>query len=172
MTATAARYRRIAAAFTEVHDGVEDWTAPTPCEGWVARDVVDHLCEWVGAYFFGTWDLGPAPTTWPELDGRVQAALDDPAVAQSVRDTRFGPATFESQVDMIVVGDVFIHTWDLAQASGRDVRLDPDEVRSMLAGVEPMIHVLVESGQYGPPVDPPAGADEQARLLSLLGRRV
>lgn len=171
MTAIADRYRAVAAAFTVVHDGIEDWDAPTPCEGWVARDVVDHLCEWASAYFLGTWDLGAPARTWPELDRRLQAALEEPAVAGAVRDTRFGPATFESQLDRILIGDVFIHTWDLARASGQDERLDPEEVRSMLAGVEPMVDVLVASGQYGPPVAVPEGADEQVRLLALLGRR-
>jgi uncharacterized protein (TIGR03086 family) len=172
------RHRTVAAAFTRVVEGVGDWDAPTPCEGWRARDVVAHLCEWVPAYFAGTWDL-PAPDVtddpvadWHALDAFLQGGLDDPDVAGRVRDTRFGPATFASQVDQIVTGDVLVHTWDLARASGQDDALDPDEVRTMLADIEPMIDALVSSGHYGPPVPVPEGADEQTRLLGLLGRRV
>ena len=27
------------------------WSNPAPCEGWVARDVVRHLVEWVPSFF-------------------------------------------------------------------------------------------------------------------------
>ena len=42
-------FRRIAADFTARVDGVgpDGWDAEAPCEGWVARDVVRHLVEWV-----------------------------------------------------------------------------------------------------------------------------
>ena len=177
MSRFADRYRTVAGGFGRVVDGVEDWDAPTPCEGWVARDVVHHLCEWVPAYFAATWDLAPPDvpgddpvSAWRSLDGFLQRGLDDPEVAGRVRETRFGPATFESQVDQIVTGDVLVHTWDLARATGQPETLDVDEVKAMLAGIEPMIDALVASGHYGPPVPVPDGADEQARLLGLLGR--
>ena len=177
MSAYADRYRKVAAALSRTVEGVADWDAPTPCEGWRARDVVAHLCEWVPAYFAGTWDLrapevtGDPVADWHALDAFLQVGLDDPEVAARVRETRFGAATFESQVDQIVTGDVLVHTWDLARATGQDEALDPDEVRTMLAGIEPMIDALVASGHYGPPVPVADGADEQTRLLGLLGRR-
>lgn len=43
------RYRNVAARFTETARSVpaDAWDTPAPCEGWVARDVVRHLVEWV-----------------------------------------------------------------------------------------------------------------------------
>jgi hypothetical protein len=43
-------------------------------------------------------------------------------------DTPLGPSTFEQTTDTICTGDVLVHTWDLARATGLDERLDPEEV--------------------------------------------
>lgn len=181
-TEAADRYRRVADAFGDRVRAVPPgaWDNPSPCEGWVARDVVRHLTEWLPAFFFGTWGLDH-PTipsvdddpvaAWQALDGALRAALADPAVAGSQRDTRMGPATFAGMVDTICTGDVLVHTWDLARATGQDEALDPDEVRRMLDGIEAHDEAMRESGHYGPKVPVPDGADEQTRLLAFLGRR-
>ena len=79
--------------------------------------------------------------------------------------------TFAAALDMICTPDVLIHTWDLARATGLHEELDPEEVRRMLTGIEPMDAALRASGHYGPRVEVAAGADEQTRLLAFLGRR-
>jgi uncharacterized protein (TIGR03086 family) len=71
---------------------------------------------------------------------------------------------------MFVLGDVLVHTWDLARATGLDETLDADEVHGMLVGMEPLDEMLRQSGQYGPRVDVPADADEQTRLIAFTGR--
>jgi uncharacterized protein (TIGR03086 family) len=182
MSEQAERYRKVAGAFTERVRAVpaDRWDAPAPCEGWVARDVVRHLTEWVPGFFFGTFDLD-APVlpsadedpagAWLALDRTLQAALDDPEVAGRERDTRMGRSSFAATLDMICTADVLVHTWDLARATGLDERLDPDEVHRMLEGIEPMDEALRSSGHYGPKAPVPEGADEQARLLAFLGRQ-
>ena len=47
------RYRKIAGQFTVRVEGVPAgaWDNPAPCEGWVARNVVGHLVEWVPGFF-------------------------------------------------------------------------------------------------------------------------
>jgi uncharacterized protein (TIGR03086 family) len=182
MDQPAERYRKVAAAFTERARAVPAgrWDDPAPCEGWVARDVVRHLVEWVPAFFVGTWGIeAPAlPSVdddpvgaWLALDRTLQAALDDPEVARSERDTHIGRSSFEATLDMTCTGDVFIHTWDLARATGLDERLASDEVHRMLEGMEPMDEILRSSGQFGPRVEVAADADEQSRLLAFLGRQ-
>jgi uncharacterized protein (TIGR03086 family) len=146
----------------------------------VARDVVRHLVDWLPDYFFDRWgiahparpsvDEDPA-AAWAAIDSTIQAALDDPDVAARVADTRFGPASFEQQIDMICTGDVFLHTWDLARAAGLDERLDPDEVHTMYEGMQPYDEALRSSGQYGPRVAVPDDADEQTRLIAFIGRQ-
>ena len=45
----AERFRRMAGRFTDrVHEVPSDaWDNPEPCAGWVARDVVRHMVEWM-----------------------------------------------------------------------------------------------------------------------------
>src|SRR5207342_546189 len=73
-------------------------------------------------------------------------------------------------VDMIYTGDVFLHRWDLARATGQDETLDPDKCAAMLEGMLPMDEVLRQSGQYGPRVHVPDDADVQTKLLAFIGR--
>jgi uncharacterized protein (TIGR03086 family) len=181
VTEYADRYRKVAAAFAARVDAVPAaaWDNPAPCEGWVARDVVRHLVEWVPGFFDSYWDLqltiepsvddDPA-AAWHALDGALVTALDDPALASSVREPPMGAMTFEAALDMVVTSDVLVHTWDLARSTGLDDRLDPDEVHRMFSGIEPMDEALRASGHYGPRVVVPADADEQAQLLGFLGR--
>jgi uncharacterized protein (TIGR03086 family) len=176
------RYGRVAAAFSARVRAVpaEAWDNPAPCEGWVARDVVGHLVEWLPAFFFhGTWQLGVAPlppvdddpvAAWEALNAALRAALDDPAIADSERETPMGRQTFAACLDTIGTNDVFLHTWDLARATGLDERLDPDEVHRLFVTMEPYDEVLRQSGQYGPRVPVPDDADEQTKLLAFIGR--
>lgn len=102
----------------------------------------------------------------------VQALLDDPELAQApFSHPRAGDYPLEQAVAIFFVGDVFVHTWDLARATGLDETLDPEEVRAMLAGVEQYDDALRVGGQYGPRVAVPADSDDQARLLAFLGRQ-
>jgi len=175
------RYRKVAATFTQRVSEVppDAWDDPAPCEGWVARDVVGHLVEWLPAFFVGVFgiDMAPVPSlddpaaAWAVVDAAFQAALDDPSVASVQRDTPMGPKTFEDAVDMICTNDVLIHTWDLARATGLDERLDPDEVHAYVSSMEPLDDLLRSSGQYGPRVPVADDADEQTRLIAFLGRQ-
>ncbi|WP_241901447.1 maleylpyruvate isomerase N-terminal domain-containing protein [Nocardioides houyundeii] len=59
----AARHRAVAATFTDLVRGVDDWDAPSPVPGWAARDVVDHLVTWFPAFLASgsghRWPPGP-----------------------------------------------------------------------------------------------------------------
>lgn len=182
MSEISERYRKVAAQFTRRVNAVPDdaWDNPAPCEGWVARDVVGHLVEWLPAFFFGRWGIEPPPGptvdqeppgAWAILNGAIQAALDDPAIAGLECDTPMGRSTFERTIDMICTADILIHTWDLARATGLDETLDQDEVHRFVEGMEPLDDLLRQSGQYGPRVVVPQDADEQTRLIGFVGRR-
>jgi len=183
MTEPADRFRRFAATFTDRVEGVPEgaWENPAPCEGWVARDVVRHLVEWVPDLIHGSWEL-PRPAipsvdddpagAWAALRDSLQGVLDDPDLVG--REATIRPGTFPlgQAIDMFVTGDVFLHTWDLARATGQDETLDPDEVHRAYEGMLPLDDILRESGQYGPKTEVPDDADEQTRLLAFIGRTV
>ncbi|MDT7706808.1 MAG: hypothetical protein QOG20_2415 [Pseudonocardiales bacterium] len=172
------RHREVAGAFGERVLGTADWDAPAPVAGWRARDVVGHLTEWFPAFLAaGTGIELPRPagadpvTAWTAHADAVQALLDDPASTQRVlRNPHLGEVPLLEAVDRFYTSDVFMHTWDLARATGQDDRLDPEFCAGLLAGMEPMEQVIRSSGQYGPRVPVPPGADPQTRLLGFIGR--
>jgi uncharacterized protein (TIGR03086 family) len=181
-TGVAERYRKVADQFVARLRAVPDdaWDDPTPCEGWVTRDVVGHLVEWLPAFFFGPWGVGaPAgpPVTddpvaaWLAVDGAIRAALDDPEIAARERDTPMGPSTFARSIDTICTGDILVHTWDVARAAGLDETLDATEVHRLYVGTLPYDEALRQSGHYGPRVEVADDADEQTKLLAFMGRR-
>ncbi|QXC62235.1 TIGR03086 family protein [Aquihabitans sp. G128] len=182
MDETASRYRRVADPFDAIVHAVPDgaWDRPAPCAGWVARDVVLHLAEWVPAFFAAADGptLPAAPPgadpieAWTALDAAIRAALEDPTVASaSISHPHAGTHTFAEAIDTFVREDVMLHTWDLAHAVGEEVTLDPELVHESLLKLEPMDEVLRASGHFGPKVEVPDDADEQTRLLAFVGRR-
>jgi uncharacterized protein (TIGR03086 family) len=176
----AERHRRIAGTFTDRVLGTRDWDAPSPVAGWVARDVVRHLCEWLPAFLRAGSGIelagGPSPDdapvgAWRVHSEAVQQLLDDPATAgRTLRNRHIGELPLAAAVDRLYTCDVFMHTWDLARATGQDDRLDPELCADLLAGMEQMEEVIRSSGQYGPRVPVPDGSGPQTRLLGFIGR--
>jgi uncharacterized protein (TIGR03086 family) len=178
---TSERFRRVAGRFSDRADEVppDGWDRPAPCDGWVARDVVRHMVEWMPSLLAPagvTMPDGPAvdddpAAAWRHLADWLQSVLDDPDA--SSREFDAGPAgrqTVEQAIGMIMLGDVVIHTWDLARATGLDESLDADIVSEMLVGMQPLDDLLRSSGHYGPKVDVPDTADDQTKLLAFTGR--
>jgi len=182
MGSPADTHRRIAGEFTATVEGTAPaaWDNPAPPEGWVARDVVRHLVEWFPGFLQGAAGitLPPGPSVdddpvgaWRAQTEAVQALLDDPAAAEREHDLpHIGTMSLANAVDMIYTGDVFLHRWDLARATGQDETLDPVRCAEMLEGMLPMDAALRQSGHYGPRVEIPDDADAQTRLLAFIGR--
>ena len=82
-----------------------------------------------------------------------------------------GEVPLPQAVDRFYTSDVFLHTWDLARATGQDETLDPGMCQAMYEGMQPMEEILRSSGQYGPRVDVPPDASVQDQLLGFIGRR-
>jgi len=181
VTSAADEHRRVAGAFTQTVEGVapDAWERPAPVDGWVARDVVRHLVEWLPAFLDGvaiTLPAGPSVdddpvAAWRTQTDAVQALLDDPNTADREHDfPHIGRMSLAQAIDMIYTSDVFMHRWDLARATGQDETLDPDKCAVMLEGMLPMDEVLRQSGQYGPRVQVADEADVQTQLLAFIGR--
>jgi uncharacterized protein (TIGR03086 family) len=176
----AATHRLIAGAFTDRVLGTKDWDAPAPVAGWTARDVVRHLVDWFPGFLAGGAgvELARGPSVdedpvaaWTVQCDDVQRLLDDPATAgRLLSNPHIGEVPLDVAVDRFYTADVFMHTWDLARATGQDDRLDPVRCAEMLAGMTPMDEILRASGQYGPRVPVPADADPQTALIAFIGR--
>jgi uncharacterized protein (TIGR03086 family) len=175
----AERHRRIAGAFTDRVQRVTDWDVPAPVAGWTARDVVDHLVTWLPGFLSGggvALPAGPTATddpvaAWTFHADVVQGLLDDPARAVApFSHPQAGSMPAGEAIDRFYTSDIFMHTWDLAQASGQDPSLEPEFCTELLAGMAPMDDAMRASGQYGPRVEVPADADPQTRLIGFIGR--
>ena len=178
-TIAAGRHREISAGFTARVLGASDWDASAPVPGWRARDVVGHLVGWFPGFLESATglvlDRGPSPdqdpvAAWQVHSDAVQRLLDGPAAATAFRHPMVGELPLPDAVDRFYTTDVFLHTWDLARATGQDEQLDPQTCAQLLDGMEPIEELLRSSGQYGPRVQVPDDADVQTRLLAFIGR--
>ncbi|MET7403488.1 TIGR03086 family metal-binding protein [Dactylosporangium sp. NPDC005572] len=176
----AERHREVCLVFTDRVRGARRWDAPAPVAGWTALDVVRHLTEWFPGFLAAGTGIelpaGPAldddpVAAWQHHRDAVQALLDDPATADRVfAHPHLGELPLYRAIDQFYTTDVFMHTWDLARATGQDDRLDPDFCAALLAGMEPMEAVIRSSGHYGVRVPVEHDADAQTRLLGFIGR--
>jgi uncharacterized protein (TIGR03086 family) len=152
---------------------------PSPCEGWTAQDIVDHV---VGGTSYYTEAFGG---TLPEVADDAPVASRYDAFRVALADTCAQPGALERPVDNpigegeipagtmlgIYTMDTLIHTWDLAKALGLDVTLDADLLQRTLDDVQPLEAVLRSPGILGPAVDVPADAPLQDRALGFFGRQ-
>ncbi|MCE1179053.1 MAG: TIGR03086 family protein [Micrococcales bacterium] len=172
-------HREIAEHFHDIAEGVADWQAPAPPEGWAAIDVVRHLIEWLPGFLAGAGvEVGEVadvdedpPAAWRQRCEDVQALLDDPTTAErSFANPHTGEMPLATAITRFYTADVLIHTWDLAKASGQEPALDDAVCAGMADGMEPIADMLASSGQYGPRVPVPADASGVDRLMGLVGR--
>jgi uncharacterized protein (TIGR03086 family) len=141
MSAMADRYRRRADDFERTVAAVapDQWSNPSPCEKWTARDVVNHIVPMQGYMLrpLGRW-LSPAPSVQDDplaafrgARADVEAVLDDLDLARAECDTPTGTMTVEDQIDQVVSDDMSQHGWDLARATGQDDTIDPEDVERL-----------------------------------------
>ena len=176
--APAERHRLVAGVFADRVEGARDWDAPAPVEGWTARDVVRHLVEWFPSFLSaGGVELPSGPPVdddpvgaWRVHADAVQSLLDGPEPERPFTHPRAGSHALDQAVDMFYTADVFMHTWDLARATGQDDTLDPDFCAQLLEGMTQMEDAIRASGQYGPAVPVPEDAPVQDRMIGFIGR--
>lgn len=180
MTETADRYRRAAARFTALLEEITDegWNAPSPCEGWTPRDIVNHVVE-SSCGVLGRVDRAPELSgddpvaRWIAARDAMQAAVDDPAVADTGYDGFFGPTTLAETFDGFMAPDLVVHTWDIARATGLEdyEPMPEDEVERVHARLGALGDAIRQPGAFGPEVPVPADAPAQDRFLGYIGRQ-
>jgi uncharacterized protein (TIGR03086 family) len=178
--APAERHRQIGGTFTDRVRGTRSWDVPSPVAEWSARDVVRHLVEWFPSFLSAgagidlprgpSVDKDPVNAWVVHCDG-VQAVLDDPTTPGRVlKNPHIGEIPLDKAIDQFYTADVFMHTWDLARATGQDDRMDEDFCNLLLAGMVEYEEAMRTSGQYGAKFQVPDTADVQSRLLGFIGR--
>ncbi|MEV6581754.1 TIGR03086 family metal-binding protein [Streptomyces sp. NPDC051582] len=167
-----------------VGDG--QWGAPTPCTEWTVRDLVNHVAgellwippmvtegrtvEDVGEAFSGDV-LGEDPVgVWERASGAAHAAFAVPGALDRAVRLSYGPALGRAYCAELTA-DCVVHAWDLSRGIGAEDRLPDGLVEFALKEVMPYADGLAAGGLFAAPLEVPAGADAQTRLLALVGRR-
>ena len=177
-TSPAQRHASDAARFTELVESASagDWARSSPVAGWTALDVVKHLVEWSRGFLGGAGielpalDVDDDPVAaWKQHVTDVQAVLDDPA-GRVLSNPHTGDKPVDEAIDQFYTGDVWMHSWDLAKALGREPDLDQERCRGALAAMRPIEQLLRDSGQFGPAVPVGHDASPQDQLMAFIGR--
>jgi uncharacterized protein (TIGR03086 family) len=182
---TAELMRPAATEFLRVALAVDDLTAPTPCEGYDVRGLLNHLLYW------GPWLVAAGRREDPPSPGagEADAALVTAGWAASLEKrtetlvevfetptawtgmTKLGTAELPAAViGGMVLGEFVLHGWDLARASGQDLRCAPEAATAVLESARAMGEQARAMGVYGPEVPVPADAAPLDHALGAAGR--
>lgn len=149
-------------------------TNPTPCAEFDVRELVHHLLYW-GPSLEGAArkeNVAPSDVDGTDWRGALLAQLTrtvdawTPASAWE-GDTSMGPAR---TVGEMIVGELVVHAWDLARATGWSLDLPDDLLTYVYEGVAAGAAQGREMGLFGPEVPVPADAPTLDRILGLTGR--
>lgn len=178
MTDTARQFRERADRFAAILEGADgSWDAPTPCEGWTVRDVVEHVVE-TERDFLARMELDPGPAAdlgdpaagWRTHADGVAAVLSRDGVADREYDGWFGRTTVGATMADFYGWDLVIHGSDVARATGQAWSLADDEAASLHATADGWGDSLHAEGICAAPVPVGDDASPTDRLLARLGR--
>lgn len=179
-TDRAARHEAVAARFQDVVENVTDWDVPTPVGEWTARDLMRHLTQWAqGLITSGAdvvWPDGPSVDEDPagafaHQTGVISAFLETPETAATpFTHEHMGTMPLGDVIERFYIPDVFMHTWDLARATGQDDTLDPETVEGMYQGMKSQEQMIRASGQFGDEQPVRDDASAQERFIAFIGR--
>jgi uncharacterized protein (TIGR03086 family) len=171
----------------DVLQGVEDdqWSAPSPCEGWTVRDVVNHMvggAKIVSIELSGRGGdvnyavnhlrgLDPVDAYQAAAADAVAVFRNDPGLVDRVIPMPWGPETGRTVATMFM-GDHFVHAWDVARATAQSTDLDPDLAERLMPFARDYADRFREPGMFDEERVAPPGACAADRLAALLGRRV
>ncbi len=170
-------WRQVAGKWSEVSGQVRDdqWDNPTPCDEWTVRQLVDHTLGWQaeGGRLIGA-EVAPGDD-WDRIRTAFDAHLADPDGLAGTVDAFAGIP--KSDLVALLIGDLLIHSWDLARSIGADETLPPDAVEAttaglhhappeLLRGTDPVGHKMMAAA-----CEAPADASAQDKMLAFTGRR-
>jgi uncharacterized protein (TIGR03086 family) len=167
----------------------EQWSNPTPCPDWTVRMLVGHLIAGTQGYC----ELlrgAPPETVRSILERQSEAAGPDPVAALenavlSIRAAFAEPEALERTVHHRIgdmpggqlmafwIGDVVIHSWDLATSIDAEPELDEQLVEFVYGHYAPIAQggALYTQGWFVAPTRPlPEDATPLERLIQLVGR--
>ena len=177
MSAPLDLWRQTADKWSDVYGEIGDgqWENPTPCAGWTVRDLVDHTLAWQakGGSLLGA-EVAPGDSDWERIRASYATLLADRTqLAGTVPEFADIP---KSNLAGFLIGDLLIHSWDLARSIEADDTLPPDVVAATMEGLHHVPPDLLRGtnplGQrmMGPAVEVADDATPQEKMLAFTGR--
>ncbi|MFI6095224.1 TIGR03086 family metal-binding protein [Lentzea sp. NPDC051213] len=155
----------------------DDLTRPTPCSDYDVRALLDHLLHVVvefqklaakqDADFSHTPSYPDWRAQYPGETAKLVEAWAQPGADEGIAGSMKMPATV---VGGLVLLDLTVHAWDLAQATGQSFEPDPEvftEVSNLVTQMGPM---AIEMNVFKEPVEAPQDASAFEELLAATGR--
>jgi uncharacterized protein (TIGR03086 family) len=150
------------------------WARPSPCEGWSAGDVLDHLSQ---NYARLSRECGnPVPSSgerradWVSARDALLHAASEPGALDRPVNGPGGEMPLGRMLAAFVTTDTLVHTWDIARAVGGDESIDEELSRRAFDRALPADEMLRASGMFGAKLDYDEGAPVQTKLLRFFGR--
>lgn len=152
--------------------------APTPCEEFTVRGVLQHMIG--GATAFAAAFRGETASE-PSLDDplatfgatltNLAEAIQSPGALERTVEAPFGAVPGETFARFVVL-DGLVHGWDLATATGQAYEPPEELVAAVQAFGEQALPPLAGSDAFGHATEAPADATPIERLAALTGRKV
>lgn len=171
------RLHTAAAGLTRAIEAAEEaaaWNADSPCEGWTAGDVADHI---IGNYVSvaGRLDSDVTKTgdrlrDWTTTRDSVLHAVEQDGALDREVDSPIGKIPLGRFLAVFMEVDTLIHTWDIARAVGADETLDEDLCRRTYGRFLPADEAVRASGAFGPKLDYAEDDPIQVKMLRFFGR--
>lgn len=176
-------HRRTVDYWESCVSGVDEkqWSAPTPCQGWTVRDLVNHVVgeelwavplihgstiEEVGDRFDGDV-LGGQPMEVSHRAASQATEAAEEASPDTVVHLSYGDEKLDEYLRQLAA-DHLVHGWDLAVATGGDTHMDPDLVAEVAGWFSEREVLYRAAGVIGPHGS--SSGDPQADLLAAFGR--
>jgi uncharacterized protein (TIGR03086 family) len=148
--------------------------APTPCDEWDVRTLMNHMLD-TQHYFVGSArgeDVSP-PSPQPPERLSADPVTDFERARNETLDTfgeegvieKTGPALG------IAFGDLLLHSWDLARATGQDATMPADLAEAAYGMLHGRLTDENRRGAFKPEIAVSPDASAQDKLLAYTGRR-
>jgi uncharacterized protein (TIGR03086 family) len=146
-------------------------TAPTPCTEYDVQGLIGHLLHWAPALARASRHSdGNAPPSPEAQIKQIVAAWSVPEAWQGTT-TMGGPHEMPARmIGAMATGEIVVHGWDLARATGQHVSWDEGLLQFLYDEVAKTAELGREMQAYGAEVPVPASAPVLDRMLGLTGR--
>ena len=146
-------------------------TAPTPCSEYDVQGLIGHLVHWGPALARASRHSdGDAPPEAEAQIGQLVAAWSVPGAWLGTT-TMGGPHEMPARmIGAMAIGEVVVHGWDLARATGQTVAWDEGLLDFLYDEVARTAELGREMQAYGAEVPVPEDAPVLDRMLGLTGR--